>query len=166
MANLDKQHALGTAKESLLYVHYLLYSCQMEFLIQLFSFFYFIFNKAWRVEIKCKEKKKKNLPVYLLFNSDHDREHSLGLEHLYGSERFAFCTMFGVPWTTQINPKFPVKPCEVIESSGPFSNLFNWRDVQSHNKICRGELMFLEMSVMSSTVWYSHRWGRKTELFI
>lgn len=77
MANLDKQHALGTAKESLLYVHYLLYSCQMEFLTQLFSFFfYFIFNKAGREVRKCKrKKKKKNLPVYLLFNSEH--EHSL-----------------------------------------------------------------------------------------
>lgn len=76
MANLDNQHALGTAKESLLYVHYPLDSCQMEFLTELFSSFYFIFNKTGREESKCKGKKKKeNLSVYLLFNSES--EHSL-----------------------------------------------------------------------------------------
>lgn len=58
MANLDKQHALGTAKESLLHVHYPLDSCQMEFLTELFSFFNFIFNKTGRKESKCKGKKK------------------------------------------------------------------------------------------------------------
>lgn len=48
----------------------------MEFLTELFSFFYFIFNKTGREESKCKGKKKKeNLSVYLLFNSES--EHSL-----------------------------------------------------------------------------------------
>lgn len=60
MANLDKQHALGTAKESLLYAHYPLYSCQMEFLTDLFSFFILFLTKQGGRKESARGKKGKS----------------------------------------------------------------------------------------------------------
>lgn len=75
MANLDKQHALGTAKESLLYVRYPLYSCQMELLIELFSCFILFLTKRGGRKESARKKKKREICQSIAFNLE--REHSL-----------------------------------------------------------------------------------------
>lgn len=74
MANLDKQHALGTAKESLLYVRYPLYSCQMELLIELFSCFILFLTKRGGRKESARKKKGKSASLSAF---DLEREHSL-----------------------------------------------------------------------------------------